>query len=434
MTTPAKQVVAVAASGGRDSAALLHATVRASARLGVEVVALHVHHGLNPHADQWLAHIRRQCARWARAGLPVRFECRRLLGAPSAGESVEAWARKGRYRALAEMAHGAGADLVLLAHHQQDQAETVLLQALRGAGPSGLAAMPHDIDRAGIRWCRPWLAQGPAAIQAYVLRHRLTHIEDGSNHDTRFDRNRLRHAVWPALVAGFPQAQAALATVARQAQSAAALIDEIAAADLAALGAGVALPVAGWRRLSAARQRFVLRYWLQLRLRGGAPEPLLERLLSEVHGTRPGRWPVDGTRELRAYRGELSLGAASPEAWAPKAVPASFLRPGLNELPDWGGRMEMRAVGQGGVQPALLAAAMLRPRQAGDDFQFEPRSQSRSLKKQFQAAAVPSWARSGPVVASAQQTLYVPGLGMDARCWAPPGELQWRLDWHPDPL
>jgi tRNA(Ile)-lysidine synthase len=433
MPKPANSVVAVAASGGRDSTALLHATARAAGGQGVEVVALHVHHGLNPLADHWLDHVRRQCARWARAGLPVRFECRRLQGAPSAGESVEAWARKGRYRALAEMAHGAGASLILLAHHQQDQAETVLLQALRGAGPAGLAAMPQDIEREAIRWCRPWLALGPGAIQTYVRRHHLAHIEDGSNRDTRFDRNRLRHEVWPALVAAFPQAPVALAAVARQAKSAAALIDEVAAADLAALGADGDLPLAGWRRLSPARQRFVLRYWLHLHLQDGAPEPLLERLLAELHTSRPGRWPVDGTRELRAYRGALSLGATPHGMRAPKAVPASILHPGMNELPAWGGRMEMRAVGQGGVVPAVLAAAMLRPRQAGDDFQFEPRSQARSLKKQFQAAAVPAWSRGGPVVASTHQTLYVPGLGMDARCWAPPGELQWRLDWHPDP-
>lgn len=432
MPKPARPTVAVAASGGRDSTALLHATARAAAGLGVEVVALHVHHGLNPQADHWLGHVRRQCARWARAGLPVRFECRRLQGAPSAGESVEAWARKGRYRALAEMAHGAGAHLVLLAHHQQDQAETVLLQALRGAGPAGLSAMPQDTERAGIRWCRPWLVQGSGAIQAYVQRHRLTHIEDASNRDPRFDRNRLRHAVWPALVAAFPQAPAALAAVARQAQSAAALIDEVAAADLAALGADDDLPLAGWRRLSPARQRFVLRHWLQLRLHDGAPEPLLERLLAELHTSRPGRWPVDGTRELRAYRGMLSLGAVSSRARAPTVIPASILHMGMNDLPAWGGRFEIRAVGQGGVLPAVLATAMLRPRQAGDDFQFEPRSQARSLKKQFQAAAVPAWARGGPVVASAHRTLYVPGLGMDARCWAPPGELQWRLDWHHD--
>ena len=125
--------IAVATSGGRDSAALLHCTVRAAAALGVQVTALHVHHGLVAGADEWVAHVRRQALRWG-AG----FDMRRLKGVPGPGDSIEAWARRERYAALAEMAHAAGCPLVLLAHHRRDQAETWLLQALRGAGPAGL--------------------------------------------------------------------------------------------------------------------------------------------------------------------------------------------------------------------------------------------------------------------------------------------------------
>jgi len=134
--------VAVAASGGRDSTALLHATCRAARELGLEVVALHVHHGLMPQADAWLDHVRRQCARWSKTGLPVRFRAQVLAGQPGRGASVEAWARHKRYAALASMAHDEGIGLVLLAHHRSDQAETFLLQALRGSGPAGLSAMP----------------------------------------------------------------------------------------------------------------------------------------------------------------------------------------------------------------------------------------------------------------------------------------------------
>ena len=107
--TAAARVVAVAASGGRDSTALLHATARAAKALGLQVVALHVHHGLNPQADAWADHVQKQCARWRRAGWPVSCEVARLTDAPQAGQSVEAWARAGRYAALARMAteHGA---------------------------------------------------------------------------------------------------------------------------------------------------------------------------------------------------------------------------------------------------------------------------------------------------------------------------------------
>ena len=123
--------VAVAYSGGRDSTALLRATLEAAAPFGVEVLALHVHHGLSTAADAWLEACSAQCERWSRRGFAVGFDFRCLAGSPGRGESVEAWARIGRYRALREMALAHGATLVLLAHHRRDQAETLLLQALR---------------------------------------------------------------------------------------------------------------------------------------------------------------------------------------------------------------------------------------------------------------------------------------------------------------
>ncbi len=165
---PAERRVAVAVSGGRDSTALLHATLRAARPLGIDVVGLHVNHGLQPEADRWAARVRAQCRRWG-AG----FELARLTGAPAPAESVEAWARRERYAALARMALVRGCGIVLLAHHRRDQAETVLLQLLRGGGARGLAAMPAQAIRDGIVWLRPWRAQSRTAIEAYVRRHRL---------------------------------------------------------------------------------------------------------------------------------------------------------------------------------------------------------------------------------------------------------------------
>ena len=149
--------VAVAYSGGRDSTALLHAVACAAqaARTAegqgdaLHVVALHVHHGLSPQADAWLDHARATCEAWAAQGLPVRLLWRRVQVPQGPGLSVEAEARTCRHAALHEMAVQAGADLLLLAHHRRDQAETLLLQALRGAGVAGLSAMPRQDWRAG---------------------------------------------------------------------------------------------------------------------------------------------------------------------------------------------------------------------------------------------------------------------------------------------
>lgn len=305
--------VAVAASGGRDSTALLHCTLSASRLLGVQVFALHVHHGLLPQADDWLAHVRSQARRWG-AG----FDSRRLAGRPAKGESVEAWARRGRYGALADMAVAAGCTLVLLAHHRRDQAETVLLQALRGAGAAGLAAMPRSARRDGLTWARPWLEQPREAVEAYVRRHRLRYVDDPGNEGTDYTRSRLRAQVWPVLAAAFPAAEAGLRHTAERAGDERALLDEVAAADLAAACEGPALRRDALCALSPARRRNLLRHWLRTTLPLPAPETLVRRLADELPATLHARWPAPAG-ELALRRGRLVWHAGPPPAGAGSA-------------------------------------------------------------------------------------------------------------------
>jgi len=313
---PVPRRVAVASSGGRDSTALLHCTVRQTHALGIEVLALHVHHGLMPQADAWLAHVRAQARRWG-AG----FDSRRLGGAPAAGDSIEAWARRGRYAALAEMAQDASCDLVLLAHHRRDQAETVLLQALRGAGAAGLAAMPGVARRDGITWARPWLHLPREAIEAYVRRHRLRHVDDPSNADDALTRSRLRRQVWPALAAAFPQAEAGLRHTALRLADERTLLDEVAAADLAAVAvqalatgwASAAVDSLALSRLSHPRQRHALRLWLRQVQPLPVPETLVRRLVDELPHTAHAGWPGPQGRVL-LRRGRLTWEAGPTEA------------------------------------------------------------------------------------------------------------------------
>jgi tRNA(Ile)-lysidine synthase len=439
--------VAVAASGGRDSTALLHATLRSARSLGIQVFALHVHHGLMPQADSWLAHLRRQCQRWGRAGRPVTLVSRQLAGAPAQGESVEAWARRERYAALAAMAHEVGAGLVLLAHHQRDQAETVLLQALRGAGPAGLAAMPRLAVRQGLVWARPWLAQPDSAIADHVRRWRLTHVDDPSNDDPRFARSRVRRQVWPALSAAFPDAGHSLAAVAARAQEADAALAELGAADLAQICPSpdrAWMDVPAWRLLSPARRRWALRVWLGARLPGGVPQTLIDRLADELPGAHVARWPAGAAHEVALYRGRLQLrsvgpapsGAATPsEPGAPE--PVDLRQPGVYRFPHWQGALAVHAVSADGIAAAALACAELRTRSGGETFQRHPQSAVRRLKKQFQQAGIPAWQRAAPLVFAAGRLVYVPGLGLDARAILPlpaesHGSLR-QLEWIPDP-
>jgi len=432
---PGAGVVAVAVSGGRDSVALLHATLRSAPALGLRVVALHVHHGLMAAADGWLADLEVLCARWSDAGADLRLLCTRLPGAPGAGESVEAWARRERYAALGEMARSCGASLVLLGHHRRDQAETVLLQALRGAGAAGLAAMAHLAERDGLHWGRPWLAQGDAAIDAYVAPLGLRFAADASNADPRFARGRLRLHVMPALRAAFADAEHALADVARHAQEARAVLAEVAQEDLRRMVVGGQLALGPWRALSAPRRANALRAWLAPLGPRGAADALVQRLLHELADDATRRWPLDDARVLRAWRGRLAVVAAA----APSGASAQPPQPAVLCLPrcadygvdGWSGRLEVFACERAGVDPTRLARVLARPRSGGERFQLHPAGLARSLKKQYQAIGIAQEGRAGPLLFDAAGALlFAPGLGVDARAWAPEGAPQWGLRWQ----
>ncbi|KQY81682.1 tRNA lysidine(34) synthetase TilS [Pelomonas sp. Root1444] len=406
--------VAVAFSGGLDSTALLHVAARSGAR----VLACHVHHGLQPQADDWAAHCERVALEFG-----AEFACERLTGAPACGESVEAWARAGRHHALHDMATAAGADLLLLAHHRRDQAETFLLQALRGAGTAGLAGMPRAQWREGVCWARPWLDQPREAILAYAEQYGLRWIEDPSNGDARYARNRLRQTLWPA----FPTAEAGLAQAARWAQQANELAEEVAAADLATLSGPERLNLAALARLSPARASNALRAWLARHT--AAPASLVGRLLSEW---RPGgtlSWPAPGGA-LHAYRDGLFWAEAPGHAPAPAEIDLG--RPGRFPQPGWRGSWLVEAATPG-IAPDRLARLVQRSRAGAEQFQRAPGSSPRSLKKACQEAGLPPWRRGGPLLFDADgQLVAIAGLGMDARAFAAKDAPQLAVRWLED--
>lgn len=454
--------VAVAYSAGRDSTALLHATACAAREAGgLEVWALHVHHGLSAHADAWLAHAEQTCAQWASQGLPVRFLARRVNVPLAQGDSVESAARRARYAALSEMAHEVDVDLVLLAHHRRDQAETVLLQALRGAGVKGLAAMPFDAERDGLRWARPWLRHSRQAIEAYVHHHGLAFVDDDSNADGRFARNRLRLDVWPALEAAFPHAEAGLAAAAERVQDVLPVVDAWAETMLSSMRVNApgaddqGLDAARWAELSGAQRRLVLAHWYRAWRGRGLPASWVERLAHEVPGLVYRQHATRWTEiEVTLYRGVLSplvgreagrdgahvethpasrRDALDSSGKAPgSACVLSVQVPGDHALPSWGGVLRVTEVAQGGVNPGFLNNAQLLARCGGEQFQMGPGRPPRALKKQFQSLGVPEWRRHGPLIWAEGQLVFVPGLGVDARCLAPAGSPQWGLEWVAD--
>lgn len=431
-SSPPSARVAVAYSGGRDSTALLHATLIAARDLSVSVVALHVNHRLSAYANAWERHCRDQCTRWAADGLPLSFSAARLRSRPLPGDSIEAWARRERYAALKRMALARGAGLVLLGHHRRDQAETLILQALRSAGVAGLAGMPRSALRDGLRWVRPWLEMPRRVIEAYVQVQGLAYIDDDSNTDERYARNRLRHSVWPALERAFPDAEPALAAAATWAQQATACLDEVAVDDLLKISGDEGLALTGYQTLSVARRVNALRTWLRRQTGAAPPATLITRLNDELFGDGAASWPLAGGL-LRRYRGRLTWQPAAGVSAEAKVFEStlSIRRAGTYRLPGWGGRLRVMRVKEGGVPLAWLAQVELRERAGGERFQVGIGRPARSLKKQFQAAELPAWQRSGPLLYSGGQLVFVPGLGLDARVIGLPGQPQVTLCWEP---
>jgi tRNA(Ile)-lysidine synthase len=413
-------------------------------------MALYVDHGLQAAATAWGEH----CAQVCRA-LNVPFRVLQINARPAPGESPEAAARRARYAALA--AELSPDSALLTAHHRDDQAETLLLQLLRGAGPHGLAAMPA-VSRLGQGWLlRPLLNVDRAELLAYARAHDLQWIEDASNQDTGFDRNYLRHRVLPLLRERWPAMNRTLARSARRCAETAAWLDEEAAVDRTRVATdrpdGLSIPAL--RELSELRQRNLLRYWLrQLNL----PIPdarQLHQILRDVLTAAIDRnpcvhWPG---AEVRRYRDVLYamsplrphdarqrfIWRADAEGWPPLELPGV-------------GRLELRKTVDEGLCAEVLAggALIVSFRQGGERFRPIGRAHSQELKKLLQEAGIPPWERDRlplvygviaggsnhpgaarhPSLSKEGKTddllLAVVGLGIAADFATEPGEVGWR--------
>jgi tRNA(Ile)-lysidine synthase len=429
---PAPLVVAF--SGGRDSTTLLDLAVRLRAervRAFADLVAVHVHHGLQAGADAWAEHCERMCRQ-----LDVELDVRRVVVRPR-GRGPEDAARQARYAALVEAAHEHGARVILAAHHLDDRVETFLIQWLRGAGPEGLAAMPAVRSFESVQVVRPLLDVPRADIDRYVALRGLMHVDDPSNADVRLLRNALRRHVVPALEAARPGMRKAAARSIDLVAEAAEVLRETGAADLAGCTSGAPegmLYVDRLARLTPARQALVLRCWLaefgletmsRARLRDLQEQALMARpdarLLLRV-----------GPFEIRRHRGLLLLRAS--QRTSSDAVTVSWQGEPEIAVPVWGGVLQFATHVDEGFDAEWLAAAPLelRGRGGGERFKPHPTRPSKTLKRLFQDAGIPEFERARlPLVWRGEDLIYVAGLGPDVRLLDSGGP-RVMLQWHAD--
>lgn len=414
-TYPQIRRLIVGYSGGLDSHVLLHLLAAHPAfRLEKNLSAIYIDHALQPASVAWGDHCARICSE-----LAVPFKQLRVAVRPAAGESPEAAARRYRYAALA--AELSSDTALLTAHHCNDQAETLLLQLLRGAGPHGLAAMP-DSARLGPGWLlRPLLEIDRKDLLIYANSHHLTWIEDPTNADPAFERNRLRHQILPLLAAHWPAVNRNLARAARLCAETAEWLDAEAEADLAGIVTEQAdalhLPALG--ALREIRQRNVVRYWLR---RLGLPIPHHRQLVHALNDSlRAGRdrqpcvrWPG---AEIRRYQERLYAMPPLP----PHDPYQTFIW--KMQAGDWPpltlsglGRLRMQKTMGMGLRPAALSDTLIvRFRTGGERFHPAGRKHSQQLKKLLQDAGIAPWRRDRlPLVYAGEMLAMVVGLGIAA--------------------
>lgn len=423
----------LALSGGLDSCVLLHLLVSLRHELAWELAAIHVHHGLQAQADVWEAHCRSLCE-----GYHIPFTGLRLALKPSPGVSLEALAREGRYLALAgEMGEG---DLLLTAQHRDDQAETLLLQLLRGSGPAGLAAMP-ELARFGPGWlARPLLACPRDSLETYARQQGLNWVEDPSNLELRFDRNFIRHEVMPLLRRRWPSAATTLARSARLSGELLALARQEGDEDLGRVRREDPrkLSIAALRRFDSIRLRNLLRHWI---LSQGVTPPnssRLERIERElVHGRRDAV-PVVAWEgwETRRYRDDLLLLPGREELQ--EQAPLAWSGGDSLQLPNCLGRLISES-GEAGLSEEHWRRARIevRFRRGGERCLPVGQTHHRSLKKLFQEWGVPPWERGRiPLVYLDGELALIPGRLVCQPFAAAPGESAIRIHWErgePDP-
>ena len=415
----------VAYSGGLDSHVLLFAMHSLKSRLRCDISAIHVNHNLNERAGEWAEHCKGICS-----GLGIELEIVEIDAKSPKGESQEAWARKVRYEAMEAIVKQD--EMLLTAHHSDDQAETLLIQLLRGSGPAGLAAMPA-ICRFGAGYhARPLLHYTRQQLQEFAQENEISWINDDSNKDMRFDRNLIRHEILPRLRKRWPSVTDTLSRAARLQAQSAELLEELASVDMDSclVKEMEALDIRCLKKLSSARCSNLLRYWVKTSGFPGPDSRQSHQILTDVVDAKADAnpcvsWPG---AEVRRYHNYLFVMKPLPEPAGPekrnwKLGEACRLPVGI--LQAYRGRGE-------GIRANVCPDGTLQVgfREGGEVIKREGNQHHQQLKKLFQEYDIPAWLRNYiPLLYKDDRLVSVAGKWIDQKFAAAPGEEAWQINW-----
>jgi tRNA(Ile)-lysidine synthase len=413
----------VAFSGGLDSTVLLHLLVALRQQLpGLQLRAVHVHHGLSAFADQWATHCQQQCAVWQ---LPLVVQ---HVQVDSSQGGIEAAARAARYAAFTTTL--VAGEVLLTAQHLDDQCETFLLALKRGSGPAGLSAMAVQATRGENSLLRPLLGVSREQLEAYAQQYQLTWIDDDSNQNPRFDRNFLRLQVLPLLNQRWPHFAAATARSASLCAEQEQLLDELLAEQLhSLLDEDNALAIDGLLTCSASRRFAVLRRWIALFDVTMPSREQLQRLWEEVALSRDDAEPQLQLRQyqIRRFRRRLYLLPPMDDlrdlclSWS-LAAPLT-LPDGLGVLVSGEGNICLRP-----PQPEQKVSIRFTVQ---GKLRILGRTHSRSIKKLWQELGIPPWQRERiPLIYYDDQLIAALGAFVCEAGQTPEGQHPWRLHWR----
>ena len=426
--------VGIAYSGGIDSTVLLHALAESHRAKTIRLVALHVHHGLSPNADAWRDHCRRVCD-----ALAIEFDNEEV--ALSGVASVEGQARALRYAALERLCARHRIAVLMTAHHADDQAETVLLNLLRGAGLRGIAATARHRMLGNVHLMRPLLGVTAATLREWAERRELAFVDDESNADRRYTRNALRHDAMPAIRLIFPACATRIAQAAAHAAETEALLDDIGREDLRTGSepeSANGLDIEMLRSLTKPRAANAMRVWLRDHALRAPSAAALAEMLDQILASRQGAQIelIHESRALRVYRGRLHLD--TQVANVPPNTPIFWNGEAVIDCPAWRGRLMFRAAeGTGetfGVTESLLRSGplTLRARQGGERLRERLSGPSRTLKNLYQERAIAPWQRERlPLLYAGDRLVFAARLGFDARVLTPAtgSERVFEIEW-----